>query len=360
MGIEKSLFGVTRDGVEVTAYTMSNASGVSVKFIDLGGTVVSIYAPDKNGVVADVVSGYDTPDAYLECGGYTGALIGRYGNRIGNAEFTLDGKTYKLYKNDGKNHLHGGKVGFDRKMWSVRIISDGSEPSAELSYLSPDGEEGYDGNLDVHVTYTLTADGAFSLHYIATTDKKTVLNLTNHAYFNLAGYEKGTILDHEVQIFADRVTEVDEELIPTGKILDVEGTPFDFRVSKAVKRDIHEDNPMLHFGKGYDQNFILNSDGNVNLCAVVKEPESGRVMKVYTNQPCVQLYTGNTINPMEHPYKGNVPKQPFASLCLETQHMPDAPNHSKFEGNNYDYVENATLSAGEVYDYTTIYAFSAE
>ncbi len=360
MAIEKSLFGVTSSGTEVTAYTMKNSSGISVKFIDLGGTIVSIYAPDKNGNIADVVSGYDEPETYLTSGGYTGALIGRVGNRIGNAQFALDGKTYKLYKNDGKNHLHGGKIGFDRKMWDVKITSDGEEPSAELSYLSPYGEEGYDGNLDVHVTYTLTKSGALSLHYIATTDKKTVLNLTNHAYFNLAGYEKGTILGHEVQIFADRICEVDDELIPTGKLIDVEGTPFDFRTPKTVGRDINADNYLLHYGKGYDQNFMLNPDGTVALAAVVKEPESGRVMKVYTNQPCVQLYTGNTIDPTEHPFKGGVPKHPYASLCLETQHAPDAPNHDVYVGENYEYKEDVTLSPGEVYDYTTVYAFSAE
>ncbi len=352
MSIVKSIFGVTRDGVTVTAYEMKNDSGVTVKFIDLGGTVVSILAPDKAGKLADVVCGYDDPDSYLSCGGYPGALIGRYGNRIGGAKFTLDGKEYNLFKNDGNNHLHGGSVGYDRRMWDVKIVSEGEEPEAELSYLSPDGEEGYDGNLDIHVFYKLTKCGALSIHYIATTDKKTVVNLTNHSYFNLAGYDKGNILGHELMIASDAVSEVDSELIPTGKAIDVTGTEFDFREAKPIGRDIGGDHVQLKYGKGYDHNYILSGSGEIELCALAREPESGRVMKVYTNQPCVQLYTGNCIDVTEAPYKGGSPKRLYAGFCLETQHMPDSPNHPGFT--------DTTLSPGEVYDYTTIYAFSAE
>lgn len=352
MAINRSLFGTVDSGVEVTAYELSNDSAVSFKFIDLGGTIVSINAPDKNGNTADVVLGYNDPESYLKCGGYTGALIGRYGNRIGGAEFTLDGKTYKLYKNDGNNHLHGGKIGYDRKMWDVKIISEGNEPECELHYLSCDGEEGYDGNLDIHVFYKLTKDGAVSIRYTATTDKKTVVNLTNHSYFNLRGYDNGNILGHELTIAADSFSEVSSDLIPTGKAINVEGTEFDFRTPKTIGRDINGDNIQLKYGKGYDHNFILNGKGGVELCAVARDPESGRTMTVYTDQPCVQLYTGNCIDVTESPYKNGSPKRTFAGFCLETQHMPDSPNHPDFT--------DTTLSPGETYDYTTVFAFSAE
>lgn len=352
MAIKKSIFGVTKEGVEITAYELSNDTKVSFEFIDLGGTIVSINAPDKNGIVADVALGYDDPDSYLTCGGYTGALIGRYGNRIGGAKFTLDGKTYELYKNDGNNHLHGGKVGYDRKMWDVKVVSDGNEPECELHYLSPDGEEGYDGNLDMYVTYKLTSNGGLYIRYNATTDKKTVLNLTNHAYFNLGGYDNDDILGHELMIASDTISEVDSELIPTGKMIKVEGTEFDFRQPKQIGRDINSDHVQLKYGQGYDHNYILDNGGKVELCAVARDPESGRTMKVYTNQPCVQLYTGNCIDVTESPYKHGSPKRKFAGFCLETQHMPDSPNHPDFT--------DTTLCPGETYDYTTVYEFTVE
>ncbi len=351
MSIKISPFGIIKAGVEVTQYILKNKAGVTLSVIDLGGTVTGLCVPDKNGVFADVVCGYDDPELYMTCSGYQGALIGRYGNRIGGAKFTLDGKEYKLYSNDGPNHLHGGKVGFDRKIWGVTVIDDGDEPEIELSYLSPDGEEGYDGNLDVKVRYKLTADNAFSINYKATTDKKTVLNLTNHAYFNLAGCGCGLILDHELQIFADAINEVNSQLIPTGKFIPVDGTPFDFRQPKPIGRDIFADNEQLRYGNGYDHNFILNADGSIKLSAIARDPKSGRVMKVYTNQPCVQFYAGCAINENEPPFKGGAPKRKYCAFCLETQHMPDSPNHPEFT--------DTTLSPGEVYNYTTIYAFSA-
>ncbi len=354
MSITKSTFGVTRDGVTVTAYTMDNGK-MSVRFIDLGGTIVSINVPDKNGVMADVVCGYDDPDSYLTCGGYPGAIIGRYCNRIGGAKFTLDGVTYPLYKNDNvHNHLHGGKVGFDRRMWEVTVLADNEkEMSLDLSYVSPDGEEGYPGTLTLHVIYTLPVDSCdFSIRYTAKTDKRTVLNLTNHSYFNLAGYEVGDILDHEVMINSDAYGEVDAELIPTGKIIKVDGTPHDFRTPKPVGRDIGKDDVQLRYGQGYDHNFILDNGGRCELAATVRDPKSGRVMKVYTNQPAIQLYTGNCIDTTEAPYKGGVPKRRFAALCLETQHYPDSPNHPEFP--------STELAPGEVYDYTTVFSFSAE
>lgn len=352
MSVEQKLFGKTKDGAEVTEYTLRNKNGMSVSFLDLGGTLTKLFAPEKNGVFADVICGYDDPGPYLSCGGYQGALIGRYGNRIGGASFTLDGKKYNLSKNNGENHLHGGKIGFNRKMWGVGIIDDNDEPAALLTYLSPDGEEGYGGNLDVRVTYRLSSDNALSIRYVATTDKKTVLNLTNHAYFNLAGYGAGLILDHRLQIFSDAITEIDAALIPTGKMVGVAGTPFDFRTPKRIGDDIRADHAQLRYGGGYDHNFILNNGGSIGLAAVVSDPSSGRVMKTYTNQPCVQLYTGNMINESDAPFKGGVPQKKNCALCLETQHMPDSPNHPGFT--------DTTLSPGAVYDYTTVYAFSAE
>lgn len=352
MGITKSNFSVTHDGVTVTAYTMDNGK-MSVRFIDLGGTIVSINVPDKNGVLADIVCGYDDPDSYLTCSGYPGAIIGRYGNRIGGAEFTLDGVKYSLYKNDNGNHLHGGKVGYDRRIWDVKVVADNDdEMTVDLSYVSPDGEEGYPGTLDLHVYYTLSASCELSIRYTATTDKRTVLNLTNHSYFNLAGYEVGDILDHELMINSDAYGEVDAELIPTGKIINVDGTPHDFRAAKPVGRDINCDDIQLKYGQGYDHNFILDNGGECALAARLRDPKSGRVMEVYTNQPAVQLYTGNCIDVTEAPYKGGVPKRRFAALCLETQHYPDSPNHSDFP--------STVLSPGETYDYTTVFAFSAE
>ncbi len=353
MGIKKTCFGTTKGGVEVTSYTMNNGQGMSVTFIDLGGTVTSIIVPNKNGITADVVCGYDDPDSYLTCSGYPGAIIGRYGNRIGGATFTLDGVEYKLYSNDNvKNHLHGGKVGFDRRMWTVSIISDGDEPEAKLTYVSPDGEEGYPGTLRVDVFYSLSKKGEFKIRYTATTDKRTVLNLTNHSYFNLAGYEVGNILDHELMINSDAYGEVDSELIPTGKVIPVENTPHDFRISKPVGRDIGCDDVQLKYGQGYDHNFILDNGGECKLAARVRDPKSGRIMEVYTNQPAIQLYTGNCIDVTEAPYKGGVPKRKFAALCLETQHYPDSPNHPEFP--------STVLDPGEIYDYTTVFAFSAD
>ncbi len=351
MSIEKSSFGVTKDGVAVTSYTMSNGK-MSVRFIDLGGTVTDINVPDKNGVLADVVLGYDDPDLYLTCGGYPGAILGRVGNRIGGAKFTLDGVLYKLYVNDHGNHLHGGRIGFDRRMWDVKIISDGDEPEAELTYVSPDGEEGYPGTLTVRVTYKLTKDCELSMRYTAVTDKRTVLNLTNHSYFNLAGAGSGDVLDHELLVAADEFGEVDGELIPTGRSIPVDGRPQDFRVRKRVGQDIDADDEQLRYGQGYDLTYILHNGGRLELAAKVWEPVSGRTMTVYTDQPAVQLYTGNCLDESEPPFKNGARKIKHAGLCLETQHYPDSPNHPEFP--------SVVLSPGEVFDHTTVFAFSVE
>ncbi len=353
MSVKKTSFGKTKDGVSVTAYTMDNGCGMSLTFIDLGATVTSIIVPDRNGAAADVVGGYDDPDTYLSGVGYPGAVLGRFGNRISGAKFTLDGVEYRLYANDNvKNHLHGGKIGFDRRMWDVKILNDGDEPKAELSYVSPDGEEGYPGTLGVKVYYSLSKKGEFKIRYTAVTDKKTVLNLTNHSYFNLSGFESDTILDHEVMINSKAYLEADSELIPTGRLIPVDGTPHDFRTPKTVGRDICSDDVQLKYGKGYDHCFVLEGDGEIRLAARVRDPKSGRVMEVYTNQPAVQLYTGNCLEETEPPYKGGVRKRKNAALCLETEHYPDSPNHPEFP--------STVLEPGQTYDYTTVFAFSAQ
>lgn len=353
MSIEKKYFGTLADGRTVHSYTLSNANGMRVMILDMGGVLSQIHVPDKAGRLTDVVGGYDNLDYYVNATGYQGALIGRFGNRIGMGKFTLDGKEYTLFTNNNANHLHGGKEGFNKKIWSV-LEKDGDSPALELTYVSPDGEEGYPGTLTVRVTYTLSADNALSIRYEATTDKKTIINLTNHAYFNLGGYASGSIHDHILQMDADSYVRTDEGLIPTGELPSVEGTPFDFRVAKRVGQDINADDNDLKIAGGYDHcfNFTGGETKEPVLRATLKDPKSGRVMKMYTNQPCVQLYTGNFLADDGYPFKGGLVKTKQMALCLETQHMPDSINQKNFT--------NVVLNPGENYDYTTIYAFSAE
>ena len=352
--ITKNIFGVLADGQEVYSYTLENKNGMSAKILDFGGIINEINVPDKQGRFADVVGGYDNLESYLNASGYQGALIGRFGNRIAGGKFTLDGKEYTLFcNNNAVNHLHGGEIGFDRKIWNVTAI-DGDEPTLELGYVSPDGEEGYPGTLDVRVTYVLKAENALSIRYEATTDKKTILNLTNHAYFNLGGFEGESIKEHYLQIDADSYIRTNELLIPTGEIASVEGTPFDFRQGKLVGEEIDADNIDLKIAGGYDHcfNFTGGKADKIALRATLKDAKSGRVMKMYTNQPCVQLYTGNFLEDDDYAFKGGKAKKKQMALCLETQHMPDAINHPNFT--------DVTLDVGEKYDYTTVYAFSAE
>lgn len=353
MNITKERFGILADGKEVFVYTLTNTYGMSAKILDYGGTIVELRAPDKNGAFCDVVGGYDTLDSYVQADGYLGALIGRFGNRIANGKFTLDGVEYTLDTNNGKNHLHGGKVGFDSKIWSVSA-QDRDEPSLMLRYTSPDGEEGYPGKLDVTVTYTLTENNAISINYKATTDKRTPINLTNHSYFNLAGYDSGDILTHELWIDADRYLPTDDTLIPTGEIASVEETPFDFRAAKEIGKDINAvDKDLLQAG-GYDHCFCF-ADGEwdkVKKRIELYHGESGRLMEVYTDQPCVQVYTANFLNDPKYPLKSGILQRSHSFVCLETQHMPDSPNHSNFT--------DTILSPGDVYDYTTVYKFSVK
>ena len=349
-GVKKGPFGKTKDGVPVDLYVLTNASGMEVSITNYGGTVVAVKVPDRSGKLADVVLGFHTLDGYLGNEPYFGALIGRYGNRIGMARFSLDGHEYHLAQNDGKNSLHGGLQGFDKRVWSAKDVSTSAAPAIELTYLSKDGEEGYPGNLSVTVTYTLTAKNELKIDYKATTDKATVLNLTNHSYFNLAGEGKGDILAHLVTINADQFTPVDATLIPPGEQQNVAGTPFDFRKPTAIGARINADDGQIKFGRGYDHNFVVNGkSGDLRLAARVVEPSSGRAMEVLTTQPGLQFYTGNFLDGTIHGKGGKAYGQRSA-FCMETQHFPDSPNKPQFP--------SAVLKPGEHFTSTTVYRFS--
>ena len=347
-GIKKNAFGKTAEG-QVDLYTLTNRNGIEVRITNYGGRVVSILAPDRHGKMADVVLGFDSLDDYLGSNPFFGALVGRYANRIAKARFTLDGVEYKLAQNNGPNSLHGGLKGFDKVIWAAReLLKD--PPTLELTYVSQDGEEGYPGKLKAKVVYALTDDNELRIDYTATTDKDTVLNLTNHSYFNLAGQGNGDILKHEIMINADRFTPVDATLIPTGELRQVQGTPLDFRRATAIGARIDADDEQLKFGKGYDHNFVINRTGHgLSLAARVTEPESGRVMEVLTTQPGVQFYTGNFLDGTVHGKGGKVYGRRSA-FCLETQHFPDSPNQPKFP--------SAELKPGQTYHQTTVYKFS--
>jgi aldose 1-epimerase len=311
--------------------------------------VVSIHVPDRQGKMADVVLGFDNLDNYLRNNPYCGAIVGRYANRIAKGRFPLDGVEYKLAQNDGPNSLHGGLKGFDKVAWKARELPQ-NQPTLELTYLSKDGEEGYPGNLSVKVVYSLTDSNELRVDYTATTDKDTVLNLTNHSYFNLAGQGNGDILKHEITINADRFTPIDETLIPTGELRKVEGTALDFRKPSAIGGRINENNEQLKFGKGYDHNYVLNRrGGRLTPAARVTEPESGRVVEVLTTQPGLQFYTGNFLDGKIHGKGGKVYGHRSA-FCLETQHFPDSPNKPAFP--------STALKPGQTYHETTIYKFS--
>ena len=354
MGITKKLFGALDNGTEVYSYELKNKSGMQAEILTLGATLRKIVTPDRDGRFDDVILGYDNLSDYLGADGYQGAIIGRVGNRICKGRFTLDGKEYALYCNNNGSHLHGGKSGFDKKVWKVLAENNGDEPSIKLFIISVDGEEGYPGNLSVTVTYTLTSDNALSIRYEATTDKRTLINLTNHAYFNLAGYDGGSIHDHVMQIDADTYLPMFKDLLPTGEIKSVDGTPFDFRLPKKIGRDIKMADQDLVLAGGYDHcmNFVGGETKNPVKRITVKEESCGRVMEVYTNQPCVQFYTGNFLNNSKYPLKGGYKQVPQTAFCLETQHMPDSINHDNFT--------NVILKPEDKYDYTTIYKFLVE
>ena len=341
--ITKQWFGDLPDGRPVYRYLLQNKNGMAVAILEYGGTLQQLLVPDRQGRVGDVIMGYDDLYDYYTADGYQGALVGRIGNRIAGAAFVLDGKTYTLYKNDGNNHLHGGKEGFSYKMWQAEPI-DGEEPALKLTYVSPDGEEGYPGTLTVHVTYTVKKNNALSIHYTATTDKKTIVNLTNHAYFNLGGFASGAIYDHLLQLDADTYLAIDAETIPTGELTSVAGTAFDFRTPKPVREafSLTEPDHCFNFVGGRTQTPVCR--------AVLEDPKSGRRMQVFTDQPCVQFYTGNYMKNSAHPFKGGYPQTVHHALCLETQCMPDSIHHKNFT--------NTVLCPGETYDTTTEYVFS--
>lgn len=351
MSITKSDFGATKDGRKAELYTLTNAKGMVARITNYGGVVTELQAPDKNGKMDDIVLGFDTVAPYEDKSPYFGAIVGRYGNRIGKGKFTLDGKEYTLAVNNGENHLHGGLKGFDKVMWQAEPFQHEQGVGLKLHYLSKDMEEGYPGNLDVTVTYTLTNDNELKIEYRAQTDKPTVCNLTNHSYFNLAGQGQGTILDHVLMINADNFTPVDKGLITTGEILPVKGTPMDFTKPVAIGKGINADTEQIKFGGGYDHNWVLNKKaGKMGLVAEVYEPTSGRVMEVYTEEPGVQFYAGNFLDGTLVGKNGKV--YPYRSgLCLETQHYPDSPNKPSFP--------SVTLSPGQTYKTSTVYKFSA-
>ena len=346
--LETSEFGSV-SGDPATLYTLTNASGAKVAITNYGGIVVSLTVPDRDGVLGDVVLGFDDVEPYGTGAGYFGALIGRYGNRIAKGAFTLNGESYSLPKNNGPNSLHGGEKGFDKVLWKATPATSGD--GLVLEYESADGEEGYPGTLSARVTYTWTDDNELKIEYYATTDKPTVVNLTNHSYFNLKDAGAGTALSHQITINADRYTPIDDTLIPTGEIASVEGTPFDFRQATTIGARIEEENEQLNFGLGYDHNYVLNRQGDgLELAVTVYEPDSGRVMAVLTEEPGVQFYSGNFLDGSNIGKHGNAYQQRNA-ICLETQHFPDSPNRPEFP--------TTTLNPGETYSTTTVYRFSS-
>jgi aldose 1-epimerase len=337
-------------GEEVFLYTLKNSNGMIATIITYGARVTTLKVPDKSGQFADVVNGFDSLDGYLKENPYFGAIVGRYGNRIGNAQFTLDGHTYHLAKNNGPNTLHGGLKGFDKRVWTAKDQTDPQK--LELTYISPDGEEGFPGTLTTNVTYTLNNSNELRIDYSATTDKDTVLNVTNHSYFNLAGQGEGDILGHQLTLMADRYTPVDPGLIPTGQLAPVAGTPFDFREPHLIGERINGNDEQLKRGQGYDHNWVLNGAmGTLHPAAKVVEPKSGRVMEVSTTEPGVQFYTGNFLDGTITGKGGKVYKRRYA-LCLETQHFPDSPNKPSFP--------TTELKPGQKLESTTVFRFATQ
>lgn len=350
MSITKSIFGIMPDSKDVELYSLVNAAGMRADLITYGATLVRLYTPGKDGSLQDVVLGYDTLEGYLEGGNFHGALIGRYANRIAGGKFTLGGREYDLTKNEkGVTTLHGGK-GFDKKVWRVDGTNDSEEPSVTFACFSADGEEGFPGNLQAKVTYTVTKENALKIDYEAKSDAETPINLTNHAYFNLGGFDGGDVLSQILTIHADGYTPADTLSIPTGEIAPVAGTPMDFTSPKPVGQNIDADFEQLKNAQGYDHNYVLRGSG-MKLAAEVYDPKTGRVMQTYTDKPGVQLYTANFLDGI-NVGKGGLPMKRRHALCLETQFFPDSVNRPGFP--------SPFFKAGQQYRYTTIYQFSVK
>ncbi len=344
------VFGKLPDGHEIHKYALASKSGMSAEIIDYGAAIVSLNIPDRTGKLEDIVLGYDSVPGYVEGSAYLGVVVGRYGNRIDKGRFQLDGREYQLTINDGVNHLHGGKAGFSKALWEAKSVGTSDEPGLELQYISPDGEEGYPGTVVLKVRYTLTVNRELRVEYEGTSDRPTILNPTQHSYFNLSGKPSTSILDHQLMIEADGTTPVDSGLIPTGQIASVAGTPFDFRASYVIGARINDADEQLALGKGYDHNWVLRAGGGtLAKAAEVYDPSSGRLMTVSTDQPGLQFYSGNFLDGSAIGKKGIAYKR-RSGLCLEAQAFPDTPNKPQFPG--------ATLRPGQTYHQTTIYQFS--
>jgi aldose 1-epimerase len=347
--LTRAPFGKTAEGTPVELFTLTNANGLEVRAINYGGIIVSLKTKDRTGKLGDVVLGYDDLAGYLKQSPYFGAIVGRYGNRIAKGQFTIDGKTYTLAKNNGPNHLHGGIRGFDKVVWKAEPFQKADTVGLVLTHTSPDGDEGYPGTLQARVTYTLNNQDELRVDYHATTDKPTHVNLTQHTYFNLAGDGTRDILGHELSIAADRYTPVDDTLIPTGELAPVQGTPFDFRKPTAIGARIDQPHEQLKFGRGYDHNWVLNRKGSQpGFAARAVEPRSGRTLEVATTEPGVQFYTGNFLDGTIKGKGGQVYNQ-RAGFCLETQHFPDSPNKPNFP--------SSILEPGKEYRTTTVFTF---
>jgi aldose 1-epimerase len=345
MSVDKTEYGKSADGKTVELFVLTNGKGMTAKVMTYGAILVELHAPDRQGASKDIALGFDNLDRYIKGNPLFGATVGRFANRIGGAQFTLNGKTYSLAKNNGKNHIHGGLKGFDKQPWKGESFQTDKGAGVKLSYLSVDGEEGYPGNLKVTVTYTLTADNELRIDYTATTDQDTPVNLTNHSYFNLGGADSGDVLGHELQLFADNYTPADDGLIPTGEIAPVNGTPLDFTKPTTIGARIQE----LSKTSGYDHNYVLNSGGkSLALAARVYEPKSGRVLEAFTTEPGVQLYTGNHLWKLAA--KNRAVYNKHQGFCLETQHYPDSINKPNFP--------SPVVKAGETYRSATVFKLS--
>lgn len=350
--ISETSFGTLPDGTALKLFTLRNTSGIEANITNYGGIIVSLKTPDRDGKFEDIVLGYDSLAGYLKAPSFFGALVGRYGNRIANGKFKLDGKTYTLVQNNGKNHLHGGTKGFDKVVWTPEASSTADAATLKLTYLSKDMEEGYPGNLQVTVVYTLGNDNALSISYEATTDKTTVINLTNHSYFNLSGNTRRDILGHTLTLNASKFIPVDAGLIPTGELKPVKGTPFDFTQPSVIGARINDPDPQIKIGRGYDHCYVFDKPaGTYEQVGTLYDSISGRQMDVFTSEPGTQLYTGNFLDGSITGKFNTVYAQRYA-VCLETQHFPDSPNQPEFP--------SVVLKPGDVYKTRTAYQFSAK